>query len=178
MKEINHKFSGHKIQNDTEILIIGTFNPDVKGNTAEFFYDRSRNYLWKILPLCFGYEDLKKRTVEEKSHFINEVKIDFVDLIESVLAESGQEDNVDDKYIDSRISSCNDIISLIDNHKTIRKVAFTRMSFGGIPNIKKRISEIQAFCESHGIQFQCLVTPARFYSEAKLLEWKKFLTGS
>jgi len=70
MKEIKHKFSGHKIQKDTEILIIGTFNPDTEGNDAEFFYGRSRNYLWKILPLCIGNEDLKGKPFDEKLRFI------------------------------------------------------------------------------------------------------------
>ena len=61
METVYHKFKDHKIQDDTQLLVIGTFNPDVKGNSADFFYGRPRNYLWKLLPLCFGYENLKEK---------------------------------------------------------------------------------------------------------------------
>ncbi len=171
MKVIYHKFRNHKIQNDTKILIIGTFNPDVRENDAEFFYGRSRNYLWKLLPLCFGYDDLKREPTKGKLRFINKMKIDFVDLIESVRIEDGQEGNYDDKYIDNHVTGWKDIITLIKDHSSIKKVVFTRRTFIGIQQIKTRIFEIKDFCDSNGIQFTFLVTPARFYSSKKLSEW-------
>lgn len=37
MTLVKHKFRDHQIQADTEILIIGTFNPDAAKNNADFF---------------------------------------------------------------------------------------------------------------------------------------------
>lgn len=45
MGKVKHRFINHKINPDTEILILGTFNPEAKENEADFFYGRSRNYL-------------------------------------------------------------------------------------------------------------------------------------
>jgi hypothetical protein len=105
------------------------------------------------------------------------MKIDFTDLIDSVQIDPGQETNYDDKYLDNHDPEWNNVLNLIASHKSIKKVCFTRRSFGGIPKMKKQISEIKEYCESNGIQFQYLVTPARFYSEPKLHEWKKLLIG-
>jgi len=103
------------------------------------------------------------------------MKIDFTDLIASVRIEPGQETNYDDKYLDTHDPNWNDVLSLITNHKSDKKVIFTRKSFVGIPKMKKQISEIKQYCESNGIQFQYLVTPSRFYSVSKQLEWKNFI---
>jgi len=37
MQLVHHKFCGHKIHPDTETLIIGTFNPETRDNSADFF---------------------------------------------------------------------------------------------------------------------------------------------
>ena len=60
MKRIKHLLLDYKINPETETLIIGTFNPDTPENDADFFYGRSRNFLWKMLPTAFEEEDLKK----------------------------------------------------------------------------------------------------------------------
>lgn len=36
MKTVNHKFLEHQLNPETEILIIGTFNPDTCTNKADF----------------------------------------------------------------------------------------------------------------------------------------------
>ena len=70
MTIIKHRFLSHEINSATEILIIGTFNPDAKDNKAEFFYGRDRNFLWRLLPTAFGIENLKDKTKREKLDFI------------------------------------------------------------------------------------------------------------
>mgnify|MGYP000203195880 CR=1 FL=1 len=54
MKTIKHKFLDHNINPKAEMLFLGTFNPETENNDADFFYGRSRNYLWKLLPLAIG----------------------------------------------------------------------------------------------------------------------------
>ena len=87
---IEHKFKDHKINNHTQILIIGTFNPDVFKNEATFFYGRSRNFLWNLLPKAFNEKSLKGKDIKFKLSFMNDHKIDFVDLISEIRVERGQ----------------------------------------------------------------------------------------
>jgi len=91
MPLVNHISSSRKIDPNTEILIIGTFNPNTPKNPADFFYGRRQNFLWRLLPLALGENDLKKSTREEKISFIQKHKIDFTDLIDALEVEDGME---------------------------------------------------------------------------------------
>lgn len=57
MPIIGHKFIDHQLNPNTMVLIVGTFNPNVNNNEADFFYGRNRNYLWRLLPIAFGQND-------------------------------------------------------------------------------------------------------------------------
>jgi G:T/U-mismatch repair DNA glycosylase len=173
MKIIKHKFLSHVINPATETLIVGTFNPDAKKNPAKFFYGRSRNFLWRLLAIAFGEEDLTNKSVNEKSEFIKKRKIDFIDLISEVKVD--EEINYDDSYIDNKVSEWRDIIGEIRKLKSIKRVCFTRKSFADIPHMKKRIEEIQKFCIDNNIDFQYLITPSRFYNLDKQSVWSQFL---
>ncbi|MFH1621622.1 MAG: hypothetical protein ABIA97_00675 [Candidatus Omnitrophota bacterium] len=179
MPILNHKFLNHEIQKDTEVLIIGTFNPDVLGNEAEFFYGRQRNYLWKLLPVAFGAQDLRGVSRFKKEEFMKEHKIDFVDLIQTVNVAAGHENDYSDAYIDSCMpalgSRWKNIESLINNQQgTIRKVCFTRKTFSDIPNITHKINRIEEYCIARNIIFGYLISPARYYSNAKQIKWDAF----
>jgi len=175
--KVKHKFIGRPINKDTEILIIGTFNPDTPKNPAEFFYGRIRNFLWKLLPTVYGEKDLKKASKQEKLTFIEKYKIDFIDLIQEIEVEQGQEANFDDKYIDGKVIQWADVITEIDRLKNLKKVCFTRKTFDGIPKMRKKIEEIQSYCNDKKIPFKALVTPARFYNEDRQREWTSFLSN-
>jgi G:T/U-mismatch repair DNA glycosylase len=171
--KIKHKFINHKIDINTTILIVGTFNPDVIGNDAEFFYGRKRNFLWTLLPKVFNESSLKDCDNKAKLCFMKKHKIDFADLILEIDVESGEENNYSDDYIDGRVIKWKNIIEDIFKKHRIQKVYFTRKTFSNIPNIKKRIFEIKEYCNNHNIKFNFLVTPARLENKAKLDEWKK-----
>ncbi len=72
MPIVKHRFQSHSIHPATETLIVGTFNPEAEANEADFFYGRSRNFLWRLLPTALGSEDLKGRLKEEKVNFIRQ----------------------------------------------------------------------------------------------------------
>lgn len=100
--------------------------------------------------------------------------IDFVDLINYVEIEEGQENNYNDNYIDGIVVEWNDIIAKLDALPHLLKVAFTRSTFHGIPNIQERIQEIQNYCQNRNIDFTCLITPARYYNQNKQDIWNIF----
>lgn len=173
-KVIKHKFLDHKICLKTEILIIGTFNPNSDGNEAEFFYGRSRNCFWKLLPEVFGEKSLKEQNVDAKKAFIKKYKINFIDLIEEIRVEDGQETNYDDIYICKRITKSREVIKEIENLKNLKKVFFTRKTFSNIEEIEELFDAVNKYCkENKGFEIEKLPTPSRFYNENKFKEWKE-----
>ena len=174
MKIIRHRFLHLPIDAATEILIVGTFNPDTEKNPAEIFYGRSRNFLWRLLPIALGQDDLKSKSVQDKLNFIRDNKIGFIDLVAEVKVDIGSEINYEDRYIDSRVSAWRNVLDDIKKLPRLRKVCFTRKSFSDIPQVKKKIMEVEAFCTKNQIDFQNLSTPSRIYSTDKQAEWSDF----
>lgn len=175
MPIIKHKFLHLPPEQDTEILIIGTFNPDTEGNPAEFFYGRRQNYLWRLLPFSFGENDLKGKSVEEKTDFILRHKIHFTDLIEEVEVEDGHETNYNDAFLDNKVIKWRNVIAEIQGLSSLKKVCLTRKSFSDVPNIKKHVAEVEIYCLTMNIPFTYLSTPSRFYNQEKQDEWRRFL---
>lgn len=177
MSTIKHRFLDHQINPETEILILGTFNPDTEKNEADFFYGRSRNFLWKLLPTAFQKPDLKKASKQEKLSFIEQGKIDFIDLIAEIEVDDGQETNYNDDFIDSKVTKWQNTKTEIEKLKNLKMICFTRKTVTDIPNMNYQIEIIQEYCFKNGIYFKALTTPARFYNEKKQIEWTKFLTN-
>jgi G:T/U-mismatch repair DNA glycosylase len=176
MPIVQHKFLNHQVSLDTEILIIGTFNPDIP-NGPTFFYGRPRNFLWRLLPGCWGLPSLKVSPLAAKFAFMATHKIDFADIIESVDVPVGQEGNVLDTFIDGRVHQWRDINALINTLLKLKAVYCTRKTFTGIPNMKARILAIQNHCIQHNVRFCLLETPARFANAAKQQQWIDTITN-
>ncbi len=174
MVKIKHKCRDYKIYPASEILIIGTFNPDTQNNPADFFYGRTKNHLWTLLPAAYNEPDLKKADIDEKLAFLKKHMITFTDLISEISVPESSETDYRDSFIDDKVTEWNDVISRISSLKKLKKVCFTRKTFSGIPNIKKSIEEIRWYCEEKGICFQYLITPARIYYAEKQKEWTRF----
>jgi G:T/U-mismatch repair DNA glycosylase len=136
---VKHKFINFENSKDIEILILGTFNPDTSNNEAEFFYGRTRNFLWNLLPKVYGYNGLKYSSIEEKLDFIKQNKIGFIDLIAEIQVDEGQEKNYSDSFIDSKVIRWNNIINLIDKSKYLKNIYLTRKTFTDIPEMKKKL---------------------------------------
>lgn len=174
MAIVKHRFIEHKIDSQTETLIIGTFNPETPDNEANFFYSRKRNFLWTLIPTAFRDDILKGKSKEEKLSYIKLRKIDFIDLISEVNVE--EPNNYKDNYLDQKVSKWrDDITTEINKLKNIKRVGFTRKSFADVPNMKTEIEKIKKTCDEYNIFFQYLTTPVRFYSKDKQKQWTDFL---
>jgi G:T/U-mismatch repair DNA glycosylase len=174
MTRIKHKFIDHQIDPNTETLIIGTFNPEIEGNKAEFFYGRSKNYLWTLVPIALGYDNLKGNTKHEKIAFIKKHKIDFIDLISEIEVQDNEKLNYTDTLIDGKVTEWTKIIEEISNLKHLKRIGFTRRTFSSVPNIQQKIGEVIQHADRKGIIFRFLTTPARFYNQQKQEEWSHF----
>lgn len=170
MPIILHKFREHQVNPETEILILGTFNPDIPGG-PDFFYGRTRNFLWHMLPQCWNIEPLKESSLLSKQEFMAAHKIDFADIIHSIDVPEGEESNVDDTFIDNHVVEWKDINALIESLPKLKAVYFTRKTFNGIANMRVQVIKIASFCKQKNIRFCKLETPARFYSPEKQQQW-------
>lgn len=174
MIRIKHKFIDHQIDPNTETLIIGTFNPDIEVNKAEFFYGRSKNYLWTLLPTAFEESNLKGNDRSIKEAFIRKCKIDFIDLIAEIEVQDNEKLNYTDTLIDGKVIEWTKIIEEISKLQHLKRIGFTRRTFARVPNIQQKIEEVKQHAEKNGILFQFLTTPARFYNQQKQEEWSLF----
>lgn len=174
MTKIKHRFINHQINPSTETLIIGTFNPDIRENPAEFFYGRNKNYLWTLLPTAFEESNLKGKRKPEKIAFIKKHKIDFIDLISEIEVQDNEKLNYTDTLIDGKVTEWTKIIEAISKLQHLKRIGFTRRTFARVPNIKQQLEEVKKHADQNGILFRFLTTPARFYNQQKQEEWSHF----
>jgi hypothetical protein len=175
---IRHKFLDHRIDPNTETLIIGTFNPDTKNNIdCNFFYSRPKNHLWTILPEAFGEKSLKGKPKEEKIKFMQGKHIDFIDLISEIAGEPPQDfkDNFLDRLPETHIRWRN-VLSEIDKLCLLRRVGVSRKGFADVPKIGNRVGKIRDHLRNKPIFFQCLNTPSQIGRARP--EWRRFLHSS
>lgn len=175
MITVLHKFRDYPLQTNAEILVLGTFNPDTLQNEADFFYSRRQNYLWRLLPVALGKQDLKTADVAAKQIFCQQNAVAFADLIGEVIVPQGQEANYSDDFLDDKVSAWADVVVMMAQMPYLRKVAFTRKTFSGVPHIAEKVAQVQTYCLRRGIAFACLPTPTRGYTDAKQQAWTDFL---
>lgn len=170
MPLVKHKFKSYLPDASTEILIVGTFVSEEEEDT-DFFYGRPRNFLWHLLPICWKQESLKDAPLSVKQQFMQNQKIGFADLIDTLDVPEGEETNTEDTFVDSHVSNWNDFIALIDTLPALKAVYFTRKTFNGIPNMKQQLNHIADHCRQKGIRMCKLETPARHFSVEKQQQW-------
>lgn len=176
---IKHKFGGAYLPTNPKILFLGTFNPKASGNNANFFYSRPRNYFWQLLPIVLKKQSLKNALPIVKKKFLNHNHIALMDLIYQINVPSSQSTNYADAYIDKYVSkwNCKKLIYVINKYP-IKHIFFTRKTFTGIPNMKKKINQLEKLFNRKKIIFSKLPTPARYAGIKKQEEWNKVINGS
>jgi hypothetical protein len=94
-----------------------------------------------------------------------------------VEVERGSEGNYADRYIDSRVpdSGWANVIQITDGLPLLKRACFTRKSCSDVRAISGQVAKLKEHFERKGVFFQCIISPARFYSEQKHSEWNKFL---
>lgn len=166
-----HKFRDHQPAADTEILILGTFVHDYTDG-PEFFYCKTRSFLWHLLPICYGLPDLKEASLSEKFEFMKDKKVDFMDVIHSIEVEEGDDTNAEDGFIDSSVHEWTDLESVVNSLPKLKAVYFTRKTFNSIPNVRTQVVSLAKFCAEKNIRFCKLDTPAKYFDAGKQKQWK------
>ena len=171
--QIRHKFLKDRPLTCKRTLIIGTFNPDVECNKAEFFYGRAKNFFWVLLPAMFGETSLKDNTAGQKE-FLHRHDIELTDLMLEVEMDEKDICNYGDDKLQNVIKyNTDNILECLKKGKT-KEVYFTRKSFDkSVAGIRDEIMKIKEYCDKNNIKFRYLSTPSRFYNEKKLEEWRE-----
>jgi len=193
----SHRFLNELIPDwEIEYLFVGTFNPEwdsPNGNNANYFYGRSTNDFWYILPQVFGGKNLMDKRFQKETlkDYLKNKKIGLTDIVERI-------DNVDfniaqhkkdvfsfqDKEIEKYKIVFNDEIINLINRNTLRGIFFTRKVNNNSVLCQKWL-EIRKYCEDKGVvRVAELVTPSRGYHsngytrDRKLQEWKIVILGN
>lgn len=151
-------------------LIVGTFNPgwDHLGNTAEWFYGRTRNnYFWDVLPKLYGEKPLRQGTPSEWKAFCCQYKIALTDLIGCINdadhdnpAHTEHLKNYRDDLIAKHFKAFTfvDLPSLLTQHPSIKQVYLTRSINDAF--WRQRWQPVEAYCQNHEISCKTLLTPS------------------
>jgi G:T/U-mismatch repair DNA glycosylase len=170
MPILTNKFVNHKPSPETEILILGTFTHD-HHHSGDFFFGRPRNFLWHLLPICFGSQPLKDAPLVIKQEFMQKHKIDFTDVIATLEVEDGEEEIMEEDFVDISAKTFFDLVEKVDALPKLKAVYFTRKTFNGMPNIKAEILKLAQHCQSKQVRLCKLDTPARHFSDEKQQQW-------
>lgn len=200
-----HRFFNQLIPKNgsIEYLFVGTFNPawDAENNNnAEYFYGRSTNNFWCIMPHAFGDICLIDKGITEWVKYCKEKNIVLTDLIKEITnADIGSNEHknlITKGFSDSNLDKKNqnqnnkfifeidfitdDIIKIIKtNKKTLKGVFFTRETKSGIPRIWERWLIIKDFCNRQDILCAELITPSNRGRgceqgiKEKIIRWKE-----
>lgn len=112
-------------------------------------------------------------SLQEKKDFMTKYKIDFLDLILAIDVPPEEVRNRKDSFIDDKVVKWNDIIKVLKEYRSIKKVFFTRKTSAGITNIYEHINMIENFCTQNKITCSRLITPSKAYRGDKLPQWKE-----
>lgn len=175
-----HKFKKYltlnKLDFEPTTLIVGTFNPKIEGNKAEWFYGRFDNNFWDVLPRIYNKNSMRCSTPKDWKVFCKEHHIAITDLIESI--EDADMNNEIHRaklktYSDKSIStsfqdhSFVDIVKLLELHPTIKHIYLTR----GIGETfwKRAWRPIQNYARINNLDVVNLITPSgyAFYQQGK-----------
>ncbi len=100
--------------NDTEVLILGSF-PSIKSFENNFYYAHPRNQFWKILEAATSYPVNNR---DQKIWLLKEAKFGLWDMIRYCSRENSLDSSLEDEEV-------NDIAAFLEEHPSIKKIAFT-----------------------------------------------------
>lgn len=177
-----HRFHKELLpKHSVEFLFIGTFNPiwDVKkkGDNPDYFYSRSANQFWCILPHTLDKNCLIDKSKMEKEQFCIDNKIGLTDLIYSIndvneydpsnsflkkgFKDEDFEKKEGDNYTLDITFFTQELKKYIEqNNKTLKAVFLTRKTKTGIPRIWQQWLSIKMHCDKYQITTGELSSPS------------------
>ncbi len=169
-----HKFQQYlnldNLDFEPTTLIVGTFNPSwPEENNAEWFYGRTGNYFWEVLPRIYGEQSLREHGPNEWKLFCRRNRIAITDLITCIQDADRQNNNhhnylanfsdrnIAEKFNDHTVT---DIVGVMQRNPTINNVYLTK---GDSESFWKRLwDSVKAYCEENQKRHRTLLTPSGY----------------
>jgi hypothetical protein len=175
-----HKFFKYLLLENLDFepntLIVGTFNPCIEGNTAEWFYGRFDNNFWEVLPRLYGEASMRGASPYAWKDFCRRHKIAITDLISTI-----EDADTDNPQVIKQLKTYSDktlaeafkehrsvpIVDLLKVNQSIQNVYLTR----GISDTfwKRLWKPVQAYAVANNLHENTLLTPSgyAFYQQGK-----------
>ena len=102
------------VYKDTETLILGSF-PSIKSFEKNFYYAHPSNKFWKILEAVTSYPVNNR---DQKLWLLKECNFGLWDMVRECSRESSLDSSLENEEV-------NDIGSFLEEHPSIKKLAFT-----------------------------------------------------
>jgi hypothetical protein len=178
--EENHFFCGKALNTNSNILIIGTFNPSnsscQKTNNAEWFYGRKQSKFWRYLPSALTGESLHINdnpnvNVEIWKQYCLNNKIVIIDLIK-LINSNELLPNFGDREVEMKIEvnlsntnyfNISDAFKDIKFNKVIYSLNWSDKNIYKLKEIRDIINQelIQNGCINNAQQIKYCKTPSR-----------------
>jgi len=172
----------HPPKGEYEILIVGTFNGDIEGNLASWFYGRPENEFWCLFPRMLNKQSLHPVDCDQDiavlterwKEFCKDNKIIIVDLFKDILVDLPN-------HADKNLAALqpNQYIAF-DFKKAFAncKFKFVMFTWKGIENNSLTNLKYQYinYFQQRGSRIAHLLTPSLAYAKSryfKIKQWKE-----
>jgi G:T/U-mismatch repair DNA glycosylase len=132
---------------EMRVLILGNFPPHRKRWDYEFFYPNKINNFWKVLALLAGHELKEMKgppAVEERKRIMEKLKAGVYNIAKSI-----RRKNHSARDTDIEIVEFNDVLKIIHDHKTLKKIILAGYS---APNSTAR--KFIEYLELNNVKFE------------------------
>ena len=196
-----HRFLDELLpKHPVDFLFIGTFNPKwdvLRGDNPDYFYSRSKNEFWCILPHAMNQNCLVDKARKKKEQFCVKNKIGLTDLIlqiENVNEKDSKHNYLKKGFKDEDFEGLGEegqpnlkisfhtkqIIKYISKNKlSLKGVFLTRKTSKGIPRIWNEWLQIKNHCTTINITAKELASPSPRGGgiRDKIFDWRKELNS-
>jgi len=138
------------IYKNTETLILGSF-PSIQSFEKNFYYAHPRNQFWKILK---GVTSYPVNNRDQKLWLLKECKLGLWDMIKTCSRDNSLDSSLENEEV-------NDIATFLEEHPSIKKVAFTG---------KKSEALFKTHFDYLDIETVYLPSPSAAYAKMKIEE--------
>jgi hypothetical protein len=170
------------LKGNYEILIVGTFNANIKGNSAPWFYGRPENEFWYLFPRMLEFPSMhpvdRNENVETLTklwkQFCDQNKIVIVDIFKEVMLDLPNHSDA------NLMNLINEQFNAFEFKVAFENSTFDYVIFTWVGKSKNTLTNIKNdyidYFSKKGSKIVQLITPSNAYSKPrafKLNSWKE-----
>ncbi len=107
------------IENDSEILIIGTFPSDISICSEQYYANTSHNCFWKLIYKIYEDKDIVPNNYPDRKKVLRRNKIALCDVYSWAARQGNSDSKIDKKNVEYH-----KLDELLNDHPNIKKIIF------------------------------------------------------